>query len=466
MSAIQNAISTVYSVLSTFTNWLWGLPILILLVGGGIILTVIIGGVQFLHIGFIFKKTVGSLFDKEEQARKKAAGVTPFQALTAALGATVGTGNIVGVGTAIALGGPGALFWMWVCGFVAMAIKYSEVTMSVRYRERQADGSYRGGPFMYMKEGLHCAPLAYLFGFMMLLTMSFICCVHGSAVSSNLATVGVPGIASCVIMVVFMVAVIMGGMKRLVSISDKMVPAMSALYIICALIAVFANIGNIGTVFGSIFAGAFTGTAAIGGFTGAAFSAALRNGLARGVFSNDAGLGLSASIQAQAEAIDHPAQQGMWAVVETFIDTIVICTLTGMLILFTGAWTTGEGGATMAATALGSVLGPVGQYGCVVCLVLFGISSLISCLQGSRIQAIAMFKSDLVGRVFEILILILVVVGSFVDISSAFMLADFGNGIILVLNVPALICLGGVLRKTTREWFDNKGDLAAIEKNK
>lgn len=458
--------SAIYNILSAFTNWLWGIPILILLVGGGVILSGIIGGVQFLHLGFIFKKTIGSLFDKEEQAKKKAAGITPFQALTAALGATVGTGNIVGVGAAIAIGGPGALFWMWVCGFLAMGIKYSEVTMSIQYRQKQADGSYRGGPFMYMKEGLHCTPLACVFGVMMLLTMSFICCVHGSAITSNLASVGVPGMVSCVIMVVFMVAIILGGMKSLVRISDKMVPIMSVLYLICALIVIFANIGNIGSVFVSIFAGAFTGTAAVGGFAGAAFSAALRNGLARGVFSNDAGLGLSASIQAQAESIDHPAQQGMWAVVETFIDTILICSLTGLMILFTGVWTTGEGGATLAATALGSVLGPVGRYGCVISLVLFGISSLISDLQGARIQAVAMFKSDVVGRVFQILILLLVVVGSFADISSAFMLADFGNGIILLLNVPALILLGKVLRKTTKEWFDNKGDLDAIRSGK
>lgn len=458
--------SAIYDLISSFTNWLWGIPILILLVGGGVILSVIIGGVQFLNLGFIFKKTVGTLFDKEEQAKKKAAGITPFQALTAALGATVGTGNIVGVGTAIALGGPGALFWMWVCGFLAMGIKYSEVTMSIQYREKQADGSYRGGPFMYMKEGLHCAPLAVVFGVMMLVTMSFICCVHGSAITSNLASVGVPGIVSCIIMVAFMVAIILGGMKGLVKITDKMVPIMSVLYIICGIIVIFANIGNIGTVFVSIFKGAFTGTAAVGGFAGAAFSAALRNGLARGVFSNDAGLGLSASIQAQAEAIDHPAQQGMWAVVETFIDTIIICTFTGLMILFTGVWTTGEGGATLAATALGTVLGPVGKYGCVISLVLFGISSLIADLQGARIQAVAMFKSDKLGRVFQILILALVIVGSFVDISKAFMLADFGNGIVLLLNIPALILLGKVLRKTTREWFNNKGDLEAIAKNK
>lgn len=452
----------IYNVISGFTNWLWGVPLLILLVGGGIILSVIINGIQFVHLPFIFKNTIGTLFNKEEQKKKKAMGVTPYQAVTAALGATVGTGNIVGVGTAIALGGPGALFWMWVCGFLAMGIKYSEVTMSVKYREKQEDGSYRGGPFMYMKDGLHCMPVACLFGVMMLLTISFICCVHSSAITSNLASIGVPSMVSCIVMVVFMGLIIMGGMKTLVKITDKMVPIMAGLYLICSIIVIFANIGNIGTVFASIFTNAFTGTAAVGGFTGAVFSATLRNGLARGVFSNDAGLGLSASIQAQAEGIDHPAQQGMWAVIETFVDTILICTLTGLMILFTGVWTTGEGGATLAATALGTVLGRAGTYGCIISLVLFGISSLISDLQGARIQAVAMFRSDLLGRVFQILIVVLVVIGSFVDISKAFMLADFGNGIVLLLNVPSLILLGKILRSTTKEWFDNGGDMAII----
>lgn len=452
----------IYNAISAFADWAWGIPMLIWLVGGGLVLTAAIGGLQILKLGHVLKNTIFKGV-KENRGEGKISG---FQAVISALSGTIGTGNIVGVGAAIAVGGPGALFWMWVCGFLAMAIKYSEVTMSIKFRQKEPDGSYRGGPFMYMQDGLHCKPLAIIFGIAMLVTMSFICGVHSSAITSNLASVGVPGIVSCILMSVFIIVIILGGMKALVKITDKMVPIMSVLYLICAIIVIFANIGNIGTVFASIFAGAFTGTAALGGFAGAAFSAALRQGLARGVFSNDAGLGLSASIQAQAEAIDHPAQQGMWAVIETFIDTIVICTLTGLMIIFTGVWSTGEDGSTLAATALSTVLGPVGRYGCVICLVLFGLSSLIADLQGARIQAVAMFRSDLVGRVFQILILALVVINSFRDISSAFMLADFGNGIVLLLNVPALILLGKVLRKTTREWFDNKGDLTLIGKDK
>ncbi|MCQ2609176.1 MAG: alanine:cation symporter family protein, partial [Lachnospiraceae bacterium] len=299
----------IYDLISTFTNWLWGVPILILLVGGGIIIAFLIKGVQFVKFGFVWKNTMGTLFDKEEQAKKKALGVSPFQVLVAAVGATVGTGNIVGVGSAIAIGGPGALFWMWICGFIAMGIKYSEVTLAVAYRKKNTNGEYRGGPFMYIRDGLKWKPIAYIFGFLMIVCIAIICCVHGSSMASNFASIGVNKYITMICCVVFMGAVIFGGMKMLVKISDKLVPVMSFLYIAAALIVIIINIKNLPAVFISIFQGAFTGTAAVGGFTGAVFAQALRNGLARGVFSNDAGLGLSASIQSQAEDIDHPAQQ-------------------------------------------------------------------------------------------------------------------------------------------------------------
>ena len=453
----------IYELISAFTDWVWGIPLLILLVGGGILLTVIIGGVQFRHLGIVWKSTVATLFDKELQAKKKAEGVSPFQALTAALGATVGTGNIVGVGAAIAMGGPGALFWMWVCGFVAMGIKYSEVTLSIAYRIKDEEGNYRGGPFMYMRDGLKSKAVALIFGIAMIITLSFICSVHSSSISSNLASIGVSKYISCIIMVAFMVAIILGGMKSLVAISEKLVPLMSAVYIVCCLVIILANIGNIGTVFAEIFKGAFTGWAAVGGFTGAAFATTMRWGLARGVYSNDAGLGLSSSVQAQAAAIDHPAQQGSWAIIETFIDTIIICSMTGFAILFTGVWMEGGESATLASRAFASLMGGPGQVLCIVALVLFGITSLITDLQGARLQTIAMFDNDKLGRVFQILVVIMVIIGSMTDISKTFVIADFGNAIVLILNVPTMIILGKKLRAVTDEWFGNKGDLEKIK---
>lgn len=372
------------------------------------------------------KNTVGTLFDKEEQERKKALGVSPFQAVTAALGSTIGTGNIAGVGAAIATGGPGALFWMWVCGLVAMAIKFSEVTMS-------------------------------------LLTLCTIGGVHSGAIADNLEPVGISRMATCVVVVAVVVAVMLGGMKRLVTVTDKMVPFMSGVYVVCAVIIVGANIGNLGAAVREIFVGAFTGQAAVGGFTGAAVSATIRYGLARGVFSNDAGLGLQATIHAQAAGIDHPAQQGMWAVFETFFDTIIICSLTGFMIIFSGVWQTGEAGSTLSSLAFESVLGTSGRYLCLFCLTLFAVSSIISNSQGLRIQATAATNNLFVVNTLLVIFVIMIIGGCVTDMASVFVLTDFGNGIVIFLNVPSLILLGGELRRLTKEWFGNNGDLRAIE---
>lgn len=458
--------TTLYEVISNFTSWMWGVPILIILIGGGIALSIIIGGIQFTRAGFIFKNTLGSAFGKKEKADKKDDGITPLQGLFAALSGTIGTGNIVGVGVAIAVGGPGALFWIWVAGFLAMGIKYAEVAMSCKFRQPDGQGGYKGGPYMYIKDGLKNLPLANFFGAMMLICLTVICGVHASSVSSNLGTLGVPSGVSAIIMIAFVVAIIWGGMKSLVKITEKLTPIMSILYIIFALIVIFVNISKVGTVFASIFKGAFTGWAAVGGFTGATIASTIRIGLARGVFSNDAGLGLSASVQAQVTEIGHPAKQGMWAVIETFIDTIIICTLSGLVVLFTGVWENGGDGSTFAIDALGSVLGKFGSVMGIIALFLFAISSLITDTQGVKIQAISMYKSHKIGTLFQIAIILLIIVGSMNDISTAFVFVDFSNGIILFVNIIALVLLHKTLRATTKEWFDNNGDLEAISRSK
>ncbi|MCD8362414.1 MAG: amino acid carrier protein [Lachnospiraceae bacterium] len=447
----MDMLTGIYNAFSSFTDWVWGIPILIVLVGGGIVLAVVVEGIQFIHLPFIFKTTLGSLGEK-----KSSDGISPLQGMIAALSATIGTGNIVGVGTAIAMGGPGALFWMWVCGFMAMGIKYSEVTLSCVYRQPDGKGGYKGGPFMYIRDGVKSKGMAVLFGIMMLVCLSLICSVHSSAITSNLASIGVPSLVSCIVMAAFIIIVIWGGMKTLVKITDKLVPVMGVLYLILALIVIIANIGNIGTVFASIFEGAFSGWAAVGGFTGATIATTIRYGLARGVFSNDAGLGLSATVQSQVEDIGCPAKQGSWAVIETFLDTIVICTITGLVILFSGTWQSGGTGATLTTGAIGEVVGTPGQVLAIICLFLFGLSSLITDAEGVRLQAVSMFGSYGIGRGFQIVVLILVILGSLADISTVFVFADFANAIILVINIAAMLMLAKVLRKETQEYFRKK----------
>ena len=453
----------IYSGIVTLSGWLWGIPILTLLIVGGVILTFVIGGIQFTKLGFILKHTIGDLFNKEEQARKKSAGITPFQSFTAALGATVGTGNIVGVATAIAIGGPGALFWMWICGFLAMGIKFSETVLSCHYREpRKNMSGYMAGPYMYIKIGLRCIPVATFFGVLKVIAPCLISGVHGSSITSNLAKIGVTSEITCIILVIFTGMVAIGGMKWLVKITDRMVPIMCGLYIIVALIIIGLNIDKTGAVFSSIFHGAFSGWAAVGGFTGATLTATMRQGVARGVFSTDAGLGLQAMLHAQADVIDHPAQQGMWAVTETFIDTIIICTLSGLIVLYSGVWTTGGDSATMVTIAMETSFGAIGQYGCVIALVLFGASSLIAGIQALYIQTVSMFDNKILARIMQVIWILVMLGGCLSNIKSAFVFADLINAIVLFINIPALVLLSKKLKTLTKEWFGNNGDLEKI----
>lgn len=447
-------LQTIYDGISSFTSWVWGIPVLGLLVVSGIIITFSIGGIQFTKLGYALKNTLGTLFNKEEQAKKKEKGISPFQSFVAALGATVGTGNIVGVATAIALGGPGALFWMWVCGFLAMGIKYAETTLSCHYRQpRKNMSGYLAGPYMYMRDGLKCIPVAILFGIMKLVAPCLISGVHAASITSNLALINVPTIAAAAILFVFAASVAFWGMKALVKITGRMVPIMCGLYIIAALAIIILNIDKTGEVFASIFKGAFSGWAAIGGFAGATIASTMRYGLARGVFSNDAGLGLQALLHAQADDIDHPARQGMWAIAETFIDTIVICTLSGLVVLYSGVWTEGIGAATMITTAMGNTFGDVGRIVCVISLVLFGISSHIAGIQALEVQAVSMFDSKMLARIMQVIWLAVMVVSCFSDISSAFVFADLANAVVLFLNLPVLILLSKKLRELTNEGF-------------
>ena len=448
----MSGLETIYNTLMNFTGWLWGLPVLIMLIGGGLVLAYIIRGVQFRKIGFVCKNTLGVMFKKSNVE-----GVSSAQAAIAALGGTIGTGNIVGVGVAIAMGGPGALFWMWVCGFIAMGIKYAETTLAVAYRQKSSTfEGYRSGPFMYIKDGLKCKPLAYVVALLSILSGLIIGGVHGSAVAGNLDLIGISRPITCLIVVAFAAVILIGGMKWMVKITDKMVPFMSLFYIVCVIIVVVMNFSNIGNVFASIFKGAFTGQAAVGGFGGATLRMAIRWGLARGVFSNDAGLGLSGSIHAQADGIKMPAQQGMWAIFEVFVDTIVVCSLTGFLVLFSGIWQTGESGDTLAALALQNNLGAFGKYGCIFALALFTISSLLAAVESTKILLGTVFKSTVAQRAVQVVQMGMIIAGCLFHIEIVFGFADLASGIVLMLHIPVMIILGKKLREMTDDWFYKK----------
>ncbi|MGB4439517.1 MAG: amino acid carrier protein, partial [Sedimentibacter sp.] len=311
-------------------NIVWGPPILILIVGAGLFLSVKTGFFSITKIGYILKNTLLKMFSKEQKGEGE---VTAFQAVATALAATVGTGNIAGVATAIAAGGPGAVFWMWVAAVLGMTTKFAEVVLAVNFREKTADGRFVGGPMYYIEKGLGWKWLAVLFaGFGALAAFGIGNMVQSNSVAASLQeSFNINPWVTGIILSVVTALVIVGGIKRIGAFTEKLVPFMAAIYIIGGLIIIIINIAKVPAAFGLIFSTAFTGKAAVGGFAGATIANALRFGVARGVVTNEAGLG-SAPIAHAAATTDHPVRQGLWGVFEVFADTIVICSITALAI--------------------------------------------------------------------------------------------------------------------------------------
>ncbi len=442
---------------SAFADWAWGIPMLIWLVGGGIILTIAIGGLQFRRLGFVIRQTlIKSIKDKT-----KTGNITSFQSVLAALSGTIGTGNIVGVGAAIALGGPGAIFWMWVVGCVAMGIKYCEVLSSQKFREPAEDGHgylWNAGPVMYLKKGLGIKGLGAVMSFCYAIVATWALIMsapeHTSAITDVLGhAYGVPKLASIIVCVIIVAAVMLGGMKRFVKASEFCVPIMSIVYIVFGLVVILVNFTNIPHAIASIFAGAFTGTSAVGGFAGAGISQALRWGTARGMYSSDAGTGISSIMHGQAEC-EHPAQQGLYGVLEVFVDTIIVCTFTALVILCTGVWETGAEGSSLALSAFGSALGGVGTFVAVASLVLFAITSAIGMAIFMERQA-HMLWGKYVARTLQVIYLVLMVAGGYVGFDAVLPYTDMSCALEIFINMTGLVIMVAGIRATTKDYFEN-----------
>ena len=369
----------IYDLLVRFADWVWGAPMVIFLVGGGILLTIINNGVQFRRAGYIAK----TAFKMLREGPKEEGKVSGMQALMAALSATIGTGNIIGVSLAIAWGGPGAVFWMWVCGFVAMGIKYSEILASVKYREPRENGEYSAGPYMYIKKGLKNKFIAKILS--VAFVISLICglllaaAVHTGAISDTISAFNVPRTLISIVCMIAVVLVVYGGVQSLVKVTDKMVPIMSTLYILGALVVVGLNINNLIPSLKLIFGYAFKPAAAMGGFAGTTVALTVRWGLARGMYSSDSGNGIQAIMHGQAH-VDHPVEQAILGVVEVFFDTIVICSLTALAVLTSGVWMkySIEDGGSFALKAFSETLGLPGTIIITVTVALFALSTIIS----------------------------------------------------------------------------------------
>ena len=364
------------AILTAFDDWLWGNWLLFVLLGVGILYTVITGGIQIRRFGYIIRKTVWEPIRSKNKESKESGTISSFQALCTAVASCVGSGNIVGVSTAVLAGGMGAIFWMWVAAFVGMATKYGEIILGMLYREKNEEGNYVGGPMYYIKKGLHIPWLATLCAFFMVTQI-----IGGNFIQSNTISgvmkenFGVPYMTTGIVLVLLIFVITLGGLKRLAHVAQTLVPSMALIYVAGGLIIILANITKVPGVFADIFAGAFGLRAMAGGAMGSMLIA-MQKGVARGLYSNEAGEG-SAPVIHSAAQVDHPVEQGITGVAEVFLDTFVICTITGLILGVTGVLDSGAPGNVLAINAFASVWEPL-RYVVALCLLLFSSTTLMS----------------------------------------------------------------------------------------
>lgn len=439
--------------MQNINDFVWGPPLLLLLVGTGVYFTLRLGVFQVSKLPTAFRLIFSS--DQSGQG-----DVSSFAALCTALAATVGTGNIVGVATAITTGGPGALFWMWVAAFFGMATKYAEGFLAIKYRTKDANGQAAGGPMHYITLGMgqKWKPLAVFFAIsgvlVALLGMGTFSQVNSIA-SSMSASFGLAPQLVSIVTAISIAFFIFGGIEKISDISTKIVPFMAILYILASVTVLALHWEQLLPTLGLVFKSAFTPAAAVGGFAGATVQQAIQRGIARGVFSNESGLG-SAPIAAAAAKSDNPVEQGLISMTGTFIDTLIICTLTGLTILVTGQWSVeGLAGAPLTQAAFASVFGQPGTLALTISLVLFAYTTILGwSYYGERcIEFLFGTKSILPYR---LIFVAMVALGGFLKLDLIWTIADIVNGLMALPNLIALLALSPVIIKETRQYFAKK----------
>lgn len=427
-------------------GWLWGPPMLILILGTGLYLTV---GLRAMPIRCIPQALRLMLQGRRGSGQ---GDISPFNALMTSLSATIGTGNIAGVATAIALGGPGALFWMWCTALVGSATKYAEAVLAVHFRERDADGAYAGGPMYYIRNGM--GPRWRWLGVAFALFGALAGFGIGNTVQANSvadavnATFAIPPSVSALVMSVLTALVILGGVQRIGRVSGTLVPFMAVAYLVTGLIILARNFAAIPGAFALIFEGAFSGTAATGGFAGAAIAMAIRYGVARGVFSNEAGMG-SAAIAHGAAQTDSAVRQGLIGSLGTFLDTIVVCTITGLVILVSGAWESGATGASLSTAAFAEGVAG-GDWLVASGLVLFAFSTILGWYYYSERCAVYLWGTKVVLP-FRLLWVAAVPIGALAELETVWLLADMLNALMAIPNLIALLVLSPLVFQLTTQ---------------
>lgn len=435
---------------------LTGSVLIIALVGIGLLFTFKLGFIQIRGFKDGWNRTFGGLFSKKGDAGKD--GMSSFQALATAIAAQVGTGNIAGAATAIAVGGPGAIFWMWISAFLGMSTIFAEAVMAQKFKQVSDDGTVTGGPVYYIRgafKGTFGKVLAAIFAVLIIFALGFM----GNAVQSNSIAAswntafGIPKIAMGIFVAVVSLFVFTGGMKRIAKVTELIVPIMAAFYILGSLIVIFANVTAIPAAFHDIIVGAFKPAAVAGGAMGATLKLAVQKGVARGLFSNEAGMGSTPHAHAVAK-VKHPVEQGFVAMIGVFIDTFVILNLTALVIITTGSRTTGLTGAQLSQYAFSTLYGKFGEIFIAICMLFFAFSTIIGWYFFGEANIRYLFGAKAV-KIYSIIVCICVALGSLQEVELVWNMADCFNSMMVIPNAIALVALSGLVKKTHDDYYNN-----------
>lgn len=435
---------------------LTGSVLIIALVGIGLLFTFKLGFIQIRGFKDGWNRTFGGLFSKKGDAGKD--GMSSFQALATAIAAQVGTGNIAGAATAIAVGGPGAIFWMWISALLGMSTIFAEAVMAQKFKQVSDDGTVTGGPVYYIRgafKGTFGKVLAAIFAVLIIFALGFM----GNAVQSNSIAAswntafGIPKIAMGIFIAVVSLFVFTGGMKRIAKVTELIVPIMAAFYIVGSLIVIFANVTAIPAAFHDIIVGAFKPAAVAGGAMGATLKLAVQKGVARGLFSNEAGMGSTPHAHAVAK-VNHPVEQGFVAMIGVFIDTFVILNLTALVIITTGSRTTGFTGAQLSQYAFSTLYGKFGEIFIAICMLFFAFSTIIGWYFFGEANIRYLFGAKAV-KIYSIIVCICVALGSLQEVDLVWNMADCFNSMMVIPNAIALVALSGLVKKTHDDYYNN-----------
>lgn len=455
--------NAVVDFISNITSAFWGWPILIVLLGGGIIIGFRMGWVQIRHFGFICKETFGKMFKSNVGGE---GSVSPFQAASAALASSIGAANIVVAPSIIFVAGPGAVFWMWVAAIIGCGTKFAEIILGIKYRETNADGEFVGGPAYTFKKGIGGGlgkVMGFLVSFFFMIEILPSITLQTISAAAPLEQLGLSRTISALVITVLVVLVAYGGIKRIGQVTEKLVPFMAALYILGGLVVIIMHADQIPEAFRLIFVGAFNPSAIAGGAAGAGIMALIKAGSARGCYSNEAGMG--SAPYAHATAItDHPCRQGMWGVFEVVADTLIVCTISALVVLTTGMWQNPDMKDIGVERAFNSAFGQFGTALIAISLFLFVLSTIIVIVFYAEKQGEYLFGTT-VGKIVRFLACGMIVLGAFMSFDNAGVFLDATLGLVVFVNMVGMIMLSGELKEMVQDFFKNPKYYPGAKKN-